>query len=252
MYPYPRPTNRRGYFVVVQVTNPVSRGLRLVAGVLAVLTIVVVFASLNLTTTAADLLFLATLASVAFGIPAVIAFFVAVWLDEQSDSKQSYEDVQRSAGHERVRPPVTAQFKNYAIAVLCVAIAWGIRHVIDPYLVAYLPFPTFFLAVAISGWLGGFGPAILAIVLSTVLSRYFYMSPLHELTMDSVLTAVSISMFVVVSLILAALTATLHAALRRIRQLTAPNSEGGTAPDFERPRTAQGDGGNAVSVDAGI
>ena len=239
--------------MVTQVTSPVVRGLRQVAGVLAVLTVVVVFASLNFTSTAADLLFLATLAAVAFGIPALIAFFVAMWLDEQSEGKPTSEEVQRSADRELVRPPITAPVKNYAIAFLCVAIAWGIRHAIDPYLLAYAPFPTFFLAVAISGWLGGFGPAILAIVLSTALARYFYISPLHELTMDSVLTAVSISTFVVVSLILAAVSATLRAALRRIQQLTAPAMAGGSVSDLnEHPRTAQSDGSNAVRVDAGI
>ncbi len=239
--------------MVEQVTSPVVRGLRRVAGVLAVLTVMVVFASLNFTSTAADLLFLATLAAVAFGIPALIAFFVAMWLDEQSEDKTRSEETPRSAGGEVVRPPFMAPVKRYAIAILCVAVAWGIRHAIDPYLLAYLPFPTFFLAVAITGWLGGFGPAVLAIVISTALARYFYMSPLHELTMDSVLTAVSISLFVVVSLILAALTATLKAALRRIQQLTARSMERGTAPDLnEHPRTAQSDGSNAVRVDAGI
>jgi hypothetical protein len=217
--------------VVAQVTNPVVRGLRRVAAVLAVLTVVVVFASLNLTTTAADLLFLATLAAVAFGIPALLAFFVALWLDEQSDAKPRSDKVQQPAGDEVVRAPFMEPLKSYAIAVLCVAIAWGIRHAIDPFLLAYLPFPTFFLAVAIAGWLGGFGPAILAIVLSTAIARYFYMSPLYELTMDSVLTAVSICTFVVVSLVLAAVTATLHAALRRIEQLTATSIAGGSASE---------------------
>jgi len=239
--------------VVAQVTSPVVRGLRRVAGVLAILTVAVVFASLNFTSTAADLLFLAALAAVAFGIPALIAFFVAMWLDEQSEGQQRPVEMQRSASNEAVRVPTMAPVKSYVIAVLCVAIAWGIRHAIDPYLLAYAPYPTFFLAVAITGWLGGFGPAILAIALSTALARYFYMSPLHELTMDSVLTAVSISMFVVVSLLLAAVTATLNAALRRIQQLTSPSMAGGTAPDLnEHPRTAQSDGSPAVRVDAGV
>ncbi|MEO6564444.1 MAG: DUF4118 domain-containing protein [Casimicrobiaceae bacterium] len=217
---------------------------------LAVLGVVVVFASLNLTTTAADLQFLATLASVAFGIPAVVAFFVAAWLEAQYEDRESSTELHRSAANEGPRPPFMQPIQNYAIAVLCVAIAWGIRHAIDPFLLAYLPFPTFFLGVAIAGWLGGFGPAMLAIVLSTAISRYFYMSPLHELTIDSVLTAVSIGTFVVVSLFLAAVTAMLNAALRRIRQLTSNSlAEENFAERKVDTRRAADDGTNQAHVD---
>ena len=106
-------------------------------------------------------------------------------------------------------------------------------------LLAYLPFPTFFLAVAISGWLGGFGPAMLATALSTVLARYFYMSPLHELAIDNVLNAVSICMFVVVALALAALTAMLRAALQKIHHLTAPAKAGESAPGLKAHNPAK-------------
>lgn len=207
--------------MVALVTRPVVRGLRWVAGMLAVLTVGLVFAGLNLTTTAADLLFLATLAAVALGIPALTMFFFAIWLEDQAEGSDRLPVEPIDTGSEAGRMPFAEPLKCYGIALVCVAIAWGIRHAIDPYLLAYVPFPTFFLAVAITGWLGGFGPAVLAILLSTGLARYFYMSPLHELTVDNVLTAVSICTFVVVSLLLAAMTATLHAALRRIQQLTA-------------------------------
>jgi K+-sensing histidine kinase KdpD len=171
-------------------------------------------------------MFLATLAFVAFGIPAILTFLLSHWLDDRVETEVEPKVHEPATGVGVSRAPFMESPASYAVAIICVAIAWGIRQALDPYLLAYLPFTTFYLAISIAGWLGGFGPAVLAIALSTVVGRYFFMSPLHELTMDSVLTAVSISTFVLVSLFLATMTSMLHAALRRIEQLTsAPESD---------------------------
>ena len=53
----------------------------------------------------------------------------------------------------------------------------GLRIVIDPYLPGSIPFITYFIAVAASGWVGGYGPAVLTTALCACIARYFYLSP---------------------------------------------------------------------------
>jgi signal transduction histidine kinase/CheY-like chemotaxis protein len=67
------------------------------------------------------------------------------------------------------------------VAVLAVALALVVRLALDPVVGDRLPFLTFALAVAAAAWYGGFGPSLLALVLSLLAAVYFFLSPRYDL-----------------------------------------------------------------------
>src|SRR4030095_15078451 len=67
--------------------------------------------------------------------------------------------------------------RRYAIARAVVLVAWFLRFVLDAYIPNQVPFITFYLAVAVAGWAGGFGPAAFATFLSLLIAGAFYVTP---------------------------------------------------------------------------
>lgn len=203
------------------VTGRVVIGLRWVAAGLAVIGLVVVVGGLGFTSSVEALVSAAVVGGIAFGIPSVAAFVLAHWLDQQTRSLQQGRDRRMLDAEDR---PATAPFResvwDYVIAVTCVLGAWALRMMLDRLLPDYVPFITFFLAIAFAGWLGGFGPAVLATILSTLVARYFYMVPLHQFDLSELTTAAALGVFMLIGLVIGALTATLHVALRRIQFLS--------------------------------
>jgi PAS domain S-box-containing protein len=83
-----------------------------------------------------------------------------------------------------VRSKLPTQFPRsavwrYGLAVACVAIAFAIAFVLEQHDFHRGAIPLFLLAVALSAWYGGIGPAMLAIVLSTLSFDYFFAEPLY-------------------------------------------------------------------------
>jgi PAS domain S-box-containing protein len=68
------------------------------------------------------------------------------------------------------------QLWQYGVALLSVALALGTNLLFESYL-GPTPTPVFFAAVMVSTWYGGFGPGLLASVLSTLAVNYFYIEP---------------------------------------------------------------------------
>ena len=66
---------------------------------------------------------------------------------------------------------------RYGCAVLSVAVATGLRRLLDPVLEDKFPFATLFLAVLVAAWYGGFGPAMTATVLGALASAYVLLPP---------------------------------------------------------------------------
>ena len=62
---------------------------------------------------------------------------------------------------------------RYAVAVLAVFLATAVRLGLNPLLGSQLPFATLFLAVLVSAWYGGRGPALAATLLGAVASAAF-------------------------------------------------------------------------------
>jgi K+-sensing histidine kinase KdpD len=98
--------------------------------------------------------------------------------------------------------------QNYAIAFLWVAVALGLSLILQrlfPYPFLFL----FFAAVMASGWIGGTGPGIFAVVTSTLAVDYFFVPPVHSLAIN----ATDIAYFV--AFILCALAASWVSATKR-------------------------------------
>lgn len=240
--------------MVYFVTDRVAIGLRWVAAVLAVLGVLMVAGGIAFTTTPEALVSASIIGAVAFALPAVAVFCLAYWLDGQAAAIHQGRDRRiLAATHGGGQAPFSEPIWGYGIAVLCVFGGWALRLALDRVLPGHVPFVTFFVAVAVAGWLGGFGPAVLAMVLSAVIARYFYMSPLHTLHLHELSTAAAVGIFIFASLVVGALTAMLHAALRRIQvlsdRLNALKSEVDDRDDAERgdrSRDAHEDGQGAM------
>jgi len=65
--------------------------------------------------------------------------------------------------------------------VLCVAMALGGALYTQHFAVRSVEIPFFLFALAVSAWYGGPGPAVLALLLSTIAFDYFFTEPLHTL-----------------------------------------------------------------------
>ena len=93
-------------------------------------------------------------------------FALAYWLDVEAATLegQPREELARRRD-ETARHPFREPTFGYLFAVLAALVAWGLRIVIDPYLPGSVPFVTYFIAVAASGWVGGYGPAVLTTAL---------------------------------------------------------------------------------------
>src|SRR3954467_8364379 len=66
---------------------------------------------------------------------------------------------------------------GYAGSVVLVILATLVRLGVHPWLGANAPFNTFYIAVALSAWWWGTGPALCATLVSLVAADYFFISP---------------------------------------------------------------------------
>src|SRR3954451_7066102 len=72
---------------------------------------------------------------------------------------------------------------NYIIAILLVGLAWWSRALIEPVIGDQIPFATFFVAVGLTAWVGGYGPCLVSVLLGALISWYFVLSPRHALVL---------------------------------------------------------------------
>ena len=114
-------------------------------------------------------------------------------------------------GHE----PRRATLRRYAIAAASIIVATIVRRALDPLLGANFPFATLFLAVLLSAWLGGFGPALLAGVLGGVAGSLFLLEPRQLLELGSVESIGGQVLYAAVSLGIALIGGGMRAARRR-------------------------------------
>src|SRR5215208_458110 len=75
------------------------------------------------------------------------------------------------------RRSLEERFRPYAWAALAVTAGVALREGIDPLVGSALPFITLFPAVFIAAYVGGFGPAILATLLSVVAALHLFLEP---------------------------------------------------------------------------
>src|ERR1700687_2655384 len=70
---------------------------------------------------------------------------------------------------------------RYGLAVLSVSVARGGSLLLERFHFRTVPDPLFLIAIAITVWYAGIGPAILAVVLSGLADTYFFIEPLYTL-----------------------------------------------------------------------
>src|SRR4029077_14290157 len=88
-------------------------------------------------------------------------------------------------------------FRRYGGATLAVAVAALIRWLLQPYFGFDLPFITFFAAVFVTAWLFGFGPTLLAVVLSATAALSLFFAPVTSKE-DWLVTIIGLALFVAI------------------------------------------------------
>lgn len=96
--------------------------------------------------------------------------------------------------------------------------ATGVRVLLDPVLADRAPLSTFYAAVAIAAWYGGFWPAIVTLLLGAIAADYFFMSPQHMFEVVNPQDRVSLWLYLTVGMIIAGFTQSLRGAHRRAEQ----------------------------------
>jgi signal transduction histidine kinase len=101
-------------------------------------------------------------------------------------------------------------FRGYAVAVVSVGIALILRLALDAYLGQVAAYSTFYIAVVLTVWLAGRGPAVLAIVLGVILGSWFFVPPRHSLVLRGLADYAAGGLFVLGSGVFVALIQTLR------------------------------------------
>ena len=108
-------------------------------------------------------------------------------------------------------------FARYAVAVATVVLAWAARAALTPlWGPTGVPFIFFYPAIVVTAWYGRRGPALLAIVLSTLTANWFFVEPRHSFWLSRPSEVVALAAFVIVDLILVGAVELMHGARERL------------------------------------
>ena len=70
---------------------------------------------------------------------------------------------------------------RYGVAVASIALASGLKLLLDPHMTEQFPFLLLLGAVMIAAWIGGLGPGLVATVLGAVSADYLFLGPVGSL-----------------------------------------------------------------------
>ena len=90
-----------------------------------------------------------------------------------------------------------------------------LRIVLDPYILPPAPFFTYYTAVLLTAFFCGLGPALFAVAISGITALYLFLPPRWSFE-TSVQGAVALSAFFTIALLMIAVVASLHAAIKKI------------------------------------
>ena len=119
------------------------------------------------------------------------------------------------SNRERKMPNGSASFLRYGGAVVSIALAIGVRLLLDPALGDQFPFATLLFAVLLTAWFGGFGPALVAIGIGVIASTYFLLTPRGSFAPEGRDQWVGLLLYVFTSFGIAVLGGSMRAARRR-------------------------------------
>lgn len=104
---------------------------------------------------------------------------------------------------------------RYGSALAATALATWVRLLLDPVFGDALPFITYFVTVVAVAWYGGFGPAVVAVLLCTLAADYFILPPRGSLIVHGSEQQIGLAIFFLLGLAIAFLSASLEAARAR-------------------------------------
>src|SRR5438309_1301075 len=104
----------------------------------------------------------------------------------------------------------------YGIAVLATAGCLLIRWPLWPVLTNAVPHMTFFPAVMIAAYFGGFWPGLLATILSAAAANYFFTGQLRSFQLTNANDVAGLVLFLLTGAIISGLSESLHRARRRL------------------------------------
>ena len=111
-----------------------------------------------------------------------------------------------------------SQPSRYGIAGLSVLLAALLMLLLDPVLaMTQSPFLLFFGAVVVSAWSGGFGPGLVATVLSGLISAYYFIPPLYSLSLNWV-SGSRLSLFLLEGVLISVFADKLRVARQRLER----------------------------------
>ena len=125
-----------------------------------------------------------------------------------------------------VRAPDWPAPVRYAVAVTAAVAAAAVRGLMSSLWGDDLPFLTFFPAIVLSAWAGGFWPGIVTTVLGAGLANYFWMAPFHSLKLWSVNDLIGLLFFIAIGVLISALSETMYRGRRRLEGLLHSIDEG--------------------------
>ena len=99
---------------------------------------------------------------------------------------------------------IRVQVRRVAFAFACVAAAAALRVVLDPWLGRSVPYLTFYPALALSAWYGGFGPGVIATALSAAIAVVRYIAP-PTVAIPSTADLISLTLFAINGVLLSSI-----------------------------------------------
>ncbi len=103
-----------------------------------------------------------------------------------------------------VTTQIRVQVRRIAFAIACVIAAAVVRIMLDPWLGRSVPYLTFYPAVALSAWYGGFAPGALATALSAAVAVLRYISP-PSVAIPSTADLISLALFTINGVLLSSI-----------------------------------------------
>ncbi|MDP8950599.1 MAG: PAS domain S-box protein, partial [Actinomycetota bacterium] len=113
----------------------------------------------------------------------------------------------------------SSPFLRYGVAVIAIALALGLKLLVDPLIAEQSPFLLLAGAVMVAAWFGGLGPGLLATALGAVVSDYYFLPPLGSFTLPGV-AFLPLLLFVLQGALISLLAEALRSARRRAEAST--------------------------------
>lgn len=104
---------------------------------------------------------------------------------------------------------------RYGVALACVLLATLLRFLLSPLLENSAPYVTYILAVLITAWACGLGPALLATCLGAVGAVFFFVPPQTSLNINGTANIVGLILYLSISTVGTLLSHEMHRARRR-------------------------------------